>query len=123
MDIDVADDWPYNPTEEQMIRQHAHLINEENRLLRDEVARYRQHLAKLIDMHNTASVERDRLSVKLRDAESRVSDLLRKAADSWGKINSQQYVINQHREVMREAGIGPESWGERLSNRVEPASD
>ncbi|AVI85584.1 MULTISPECIES: hypothetical protein [Pseudomonas syringae group] len=108
MDIDVADDWPYNPTEEQMIRQHAHLINEENRLLRDEVARYRQHLAKLIDMHNTASVERDRLALKLRETESRVSDLLRSAAESWGKINSQQYVIDQHRTVMREAGI---TWG------------
>lgn len=111
MYIEIADDWPYNPTEEEMIRQHAHLVSEENRLLSAEVARYRNHLAKVIDMHNTASVERDRHALKLREAESRVSDLLRSAADAWGKINTQQYVIDQHRAVMREAGISPERWG------------
>ncbi|WP_122518146.1 hypothetical protein [Pseudomonas viridiflava] len=97
-------------------RQHAHLVSEENRLLRAEVARYRNHLAKVIDMHNTASVERDRLALKLRETESRVSDLLRSAADSWGKINSQQYVIDQHRAVMREAGISPERWGAQVES-------
>ncbi|MBC3953605.1 MULTISPECIES: hypothetical protein [Pseudomonas] len=39
MDIEVTDDWPCNPTEEQMIRQHVNLVSEENRLLPDEVAR------------------------------------------------------------------------------------
>ncbi|MEE5046318.1 hypothetical protein V2J81_23450 [Pseudomonas alliivorans] len=115
MDIEFADDWPYNPTEEEMIRQHAHLVSEENRLLRDEVARYRNHVAKLIDMHNTVSLERDRLTVKLREADSRVSDLLHGACESWKTINSQQYVIDQHRAVMREAGIGPEKWGSKAS--------
>ncbi|KKI25666.1 Uncharacterized protein AC502_1299 [Pseudomonas syringae pv. maculicola] len=62
-------------------------------------------------MHNTVSVERDRLALKLRETESRVSDLLRSAADSWGEINTQKYVIDQHRAVMREAGISPERWG------------
>ncbi|KAA8694835.1 hypothetical protein F4W67_14660 [Pseudomonas caricapapayae] len=40
-----------------------------------------------------------------------MSDLLRDACDSWATINSQKYVIAQHREVMREAGISPERWG------------
>ncbi|AAO57395.1 hypothetical protein PSPTO_3931 [Pseudomonas syringae pv. tomato str. DC3000] len=40
-----------------------------------------------------------------------MSDLLRSAADSWGEINTQKYVIDQHRAVMREAGISPERWG------------
>ncbi|MCF5708998.1 hypothetical protein GIV19_17080 [Pseudomonas syringae] len=47
----------------------------------------------------------------MRETESRVSDLLRSAADSWGEINTQKYVIDQHRAVMREAGISPERWG------------
>ncbi|MBM1207292.1 MULTISPECIES: hypothetical protein [Pseudomonas syringae group] len=116
MSIEFADDWPYNPTEEQMIRQHAHLVNEENRLLRDEVARYRNHLAKLIDMHNTASVERDKLSLKLREAESRISDLLRKASESWGTIDTLKRVISQHQEIMMLAGISPAKWGGKVES-------
>ncbi|KWS41647.1 hypothetical protein [Pseudomonas syringae] len=42
MNIDYAEDWPFCPTEEQMLKQHAHLVAEENRLLRDEVDRYRK---------------------------------------------------------------------------------
>ncbi|KPB49738.1 hypothetical protein ALP73_01793 [Pseudomonas coronafaciens pv. garcae] len=74
MNIDYAEDWPFCPTEEQMLKQHAHLVSEENRLLRDEVDRYRRHFTKLINMHNDAALERDKLRVKLRDAESRISD-------------------------------------------------
>ncbi|KAA8698101.1 hypothetical protein F4W67_02175 [Pseudomonas caricapapayae] len=43
-----------------------------------------------------------------------MSDLLRDACDSWATINSQKYVIDQHREVMRSAGINPERWGEKV---------
>ncbi|MCW6056356.1 hypothetical protein K7K06_11900 [Pseudomonas sp. 17] len=42
MNINYAEDWPFYPTEEQMLKQHAHLVAEENRLLRDEVDRYRK---------------------------------------------------------------------------------
>ncbi|AVX22770.1 Uncharacterized protein ALO42_01093 [Pseudomonas syringae pv. atrofaciens] len=66
-----------------MLKQHAHLVSEENRLLRDEVDRYRKHVTKLIDMHNDAALERDKLRIKLRDADSRISDLLRDACNSW----------------------------------------
>ncbi len=59
------------------------LVSEENRLLRDEVDRYRKHVTKLIDMHNDAALERDKLRIKLRDADSRISDLLRDACNSW----------------------------------------
>ncbi|WP_338134204.1 hypothetical protein [Pseudomonas viridiflava] len=94
MDTDIADDWAYNPTEEQMIRQRAHIVNEENRLLRSEVSRYRQHLAKMIDMHSTASAEREKLSTKLKAADSRISDLLRNASDSPG---SDRFTETHHR--------------------------
>ncbi|WP_234778923.1 hypothetical protein [Pseudomonas amygdali] len=96
-----------------MLKQHAHLVAEENRLLRDEVDRYRKHVTKLIDMHNDAALERDKLRIKLRDAGNRISDLLRATCESWKTINSQKYVIDQHREVMRLAGISHERWGER----------
>ncbi len=114
MNVDYAEDWPFCPTEEQMLKQHGHLVSEENRLLRDEVDRYRKHVTKLIDMHNDAALERDKLRIKLRDADSRISDLLRDSCNSWATINSQKYVIDQHREVMRGAGISPERWGEKV---------
>ncbi|KPY92044.1 Uncharacterized protein ALO43_03375 [Pseudomonas tremae] len=110
MNIDYAEDWAFLP-HGGADAQYAHLISEENRLLRDEVDRYRRHVTKLINMHNDAALERDKLRVKLRDAESRISDLLRDACDSWKTINSQKYAIDQYREVMRVAGIGPERWG------------
>ncbi|MEE4573916.1 hypothetical protein V2L07_14165 [Pseudomonas alliivorans] len=123
MDTDIADDWAYNPTEEQMIRQRAHIVNEENRLLRAEVGRYRQHLAKMIDMHNTVSAEREKLSTKLRAADSRIADLLRGASDSWNRIDSLERVIDRHRQLLRAADISPEKWGENPSGCAEPESD
>ncbi|MBP0943298.1 hypothetical protein V2K16_24290 [Pseudomonas alliivorans] len=123
MDIDTLDDWPYNPTEEQMIRQHAHLVSEENRLLRDEVSRYRQHLAKIIDMHGTAYEERDKLVAKLRAADGRISDLLRAACDSWSEIDTLKRVIDQHRLLLRSANVSPELWGERQPGNAQPHTD
>ncbi|KWS99793.1 MULTISPECIES: hypothetical protein [Pseudomonas syringae group] len=55
MNVDNAEDWPFCPTDEQMLKQHAHLVSEENRLLGDEVSQYRNHVAKLIDMHICAA--------------------------------------------------------------------
>ncbi|MCF8979998.1 MULTISPECIES: hypothetical protein [Pseudomonas syringae group] len=116
MDTDIADDWAYNPTEEQMIRQRAHIVSEENRLLRSEVSLYRQHLAKMIDMHSTASAEREKLSTKLKAADSRISDLLRNASDSWGQIDSLKRIIDHHRQLLRTSDISPEKWGENPSH-------
>ncbi|AAY37799.1 hypothetical protein [Pseudomonas syringae] len=113
MNIDYAEDWPLCPTEEQMLKQHAHLVSEENRLLRDEVDRYRNHVTKLIDMHNDAALERDRLRIKLRDADSRISNLLREACDSWKQTNSLEQVIEQHRLLLRNANVDPVMWGGR----------
>ncbi|WP_413818000.1 hypothetical protein [Pseudomonas viridiflava] len=99
-----------------MIRQRAHIVSEENRLLRSEVSRYRQHLAKMIDMHSTASAEREKLSTKLKAADSRISDLLRNASDSWGQIDSLKRIIDHHRQLLRTADISPEKWGENPSH-------
>ncbi|ODJ91655.1 hypothetical protein BB779_06250 [Pseudomonas viridiflava] len=123
MDTDIADDWAYNPTEEQMIRQRAHIVSEENRLLRSEVSRYRQHLAKMIDMHSTASAEREKLSTKLKAADSRISDLLRNASDSWGQIDSLKRIIDHHRQLLRTADISPEKWGENPPHGAQSESE
>ncbi|KPX59443.1 hypothetical protein LCH33_002956 [Pseudomonas amygdali] len=112
MNIDYAEDWPFCPTEEQMLKQHAHLVVEENRLLRDEVDRYRKHVTKLIDMHNDAALERDKLRIKLRDADNRISDLLREACESWKQSNSLEQVIEQHRLLLRNANVDPVMWGD-----------
>ncbi|AHG41149.1 hypothetical protein N018_13420 [Pseudomonas syringae CC1557] len=110
MNIDYAEDWPFCPTEEQMLKQHAHLVSEENRLLRDEVDRYRKHVTKLVDMHNDAALERDKLRIKLKAADSRISDLLRDSCDSWGKIDSLKRILHQHRTLLLDAGVSSENW-------------
>ncbi|KPZ25532.1 hypothetical protein [Pseudomonas coronafaciens] len=114
IDLDYAEDWSFL-SHGGADAQYAHLISEENRLWRDEVDRYRIHVTKLVDMHNDAALERDKLRVKLTDADSRISDLLREACDSWKTIKSQKYVIDQHREVMRVVGISPKDGVTRMS--------
>ncbi|WP_346399048.1 hypothetical protein [Pseudomonas syringae] len=110
MNIDYAEDWPFCPTEDQMIKQQVHLVSEENRLLRDEVDRYRIHVTKLIDIHNDAALERDQLRIKLREADNRISDLLRAECDSWKLKNSLERVIEQHRALLRDAGVSYVMW-------------
>ncbi|MCA5967434.1 hypothetical protein [Pseudomonas sp. P129] len=111
MNIDYAEDWPLCPTEDQMMKQQVHLVSEENRLLRDEVDRYRMHVTKLIDIHNDAALERDKLRIKLREADNRISDLLRTECESWKLKNSLERVIEQHRVLLRGAGVSPIMWG------------
>jgi regulator of replication initiation timing len=78
-----------------MQRQHTHLIEEECRLLQEELTRYRQNTAKLVDMHAELTVERNALRTKLAEANTRVSDCLREAAEDWKRINSLQTVAEQ----------------------------
>ncbi|MCD5996520.1 hypothetical protein KDX38_23300 [Pseudomonas sp. CDFA 602] len=118
--IDYAEDWPGSPSEHDMLRQHAHLISEENRLLQAEVTRYRKNLAKLIDMHNEASLERDRLRLKVRELESRVSQLLLDASNSWKEIHSLKGVIDQHRSLLVTANVDPAMWGQREASKSSP---
>ncbi len=76
MDIDYeADDRPDEFTREEMLEQHAHLLEEECRMLNEELSRYRKNMAKLIDMHNTASIQRDKLRAELTAANDHISRL------------------------------------------------
>jgi regulator of replication initiation timing len=111
MDIDFADDWLGSPTDEQMLRQHAHLVTEENLLLRIEVNRYRNHVARLVDMHAQVTKERDGLRKELADANGRISDLLRTACENWKRVNSLQYCLEQREALLMQHNVPPKMWG------------
>lgn len=96
MDIDYdAENWPFSPTPEEMQCQHIHLIEQECRLLQEELSRYRQNTAKLVEMHSEITAERNMLRTKLAEANTRISDCLRSAAEDWARINSLQMVVSQ----------------------------
>lgn len=60
------DEWSAEFTREEILKQHVHLIEEENRLLQDELSRYRKNMPKLVDMHNDVTVVRDKLRAELK---------------------------------------------------------
>ena len=61
MDADYGiDEWPDGFTREEILEQHAHLLEEECRMLNEELSRYRKNMAKLIDMQSGVSAERDK---------------------------------------------------------------
>ncbi|MCQ2994001.1 hypothetical protein NLO95_07710 [Pseudomonas syringae] len=96
MDIDYdAENWPFSPTPEEMQRQHVHLIEQECRLLQEELSRYRQNTAKLVEMHSEITAERNMLRTKLAEANTRVSECLRTAAEDWKRINSLKMIASQ----------------------------
>lgn len=111
MDIDFADDWLGSPTDEQMLRQHAHLVTEENLLLRIEINRYRNHVARLVDMHAQVTKERDGLRKELAEANGRISDLLRTACENWKTVNSLQYCLEQREALLMQHNVPPRMWG------------
>ncbi|WP_342655038.1 hypothetical protein [Pseudomonas sp. F3-2] len=74
-----AEDWPDIPTQEEMMRQHIHLIELECQMLQEELSRYRKNVAKLIDIHNEVTIERDKLRAELKGASERIGKLNTKA--------------------------------------------
>lgn len=63
-----------------MLEQQSRLLVEECHLLQRELDRCRKNLAKLIDMHNVVSTERDRLRADLAKTTTRLSDCFRESS-------------------------------------------
>jgi len=95
-------EWPDEFTREEMLEQQSNLLIEECRMLQDEVSRYRQNLAKLIDMNATVTSERDNLRKTLGAAERRVSELIADKYEQSRRIGSLQSIIDQHKMLLRE---------------------
>jgi len=94
-------EWPDEFTREEMLEQQSRLLIEECHLLQLEVSRYRQNIAKLIDMNATVTAERDKLEKSLAEAEATVSRLFTEAYGHSREIGSIERVPDQHRAVMR----------------------
>lgn len=102
MEIDFeADDWPDCPTTEQMQRQHIHLIEEENRLIQEELSRFRKHVVKLVDMHTEVSVERDNARRDLAQARAQLSDCLREKSALGNQVRGLEKCRDQLDEIHR----------------------
>ncbi|WP_431746547.1 hypothetical protein [Pseudomonas sp.] len=65
-------EWPDEFTREEMLEQQSRLLTQECHMLQKELSRYRKNMAKLIDMHNDMTVERDMLRAQLRERNSHV---------------------------------------------------
>ena len=109
-DIDYAEDWPDQPTDEEMTRHHLFLVEQEVRLLEIELARYRNHVARLVDMHAKVSGERDDMRKQLAQANERISDLLRNDCETWKKINSLQNQLAQRGALLTQYKVPDRMW-------------
>lgn len=92
---DLADDWPRDYTREEMLEQQLRLLAEECHLLQRELARNRRNLAKLVDMHNQALIDRDRLRSDLAATTTRLSDCLRENSILGNRVSGLEVCRNQ----------------------------
>lgn len=96
-----AENWPDNPTREEMMRQHIHLLEEECRLFQLELNRYRKNLAKLIDIHTDVTIERDKIRAELKQTEARLSDCLRENSSLSNRIGGLEGCRDQLEEIYK----------------------
>jgi len=68
-----ASEWPDEFTREEMLEQQNVLLIEECRMLQEDLTRYRQNLAKMVDLNAVATTERDRLRRQLDEHISELS--------------------------------------------------
>lgn len=76
-----AEDWLGNPTREEMLEQHAKLVEAECNSMRLEIDRYRKNQAKLVAMLTAAVSERDQFKREL-DATGKQLTVLREQIDA-----------------------------------------
>ncbi|WP_296254893.1 MULTISPECIES: hypothetical protein [unclassified Pseudomonas] len=86
MDFTPEPEWPDEFSREEMLEQHAHLLEEECRMFQQELSRYRKNMARLIAMHTDVSIERDSLRAELKETATRLSDTLRDYAALANRI-------------------------------------
>jgi predicted nuclease with TOPRIM domain len=76
MTIDYdAENWLGNPTREEVLEQHAKLVEAECNCMRLEFGRFRKNQATLVDMLTTTIGERDRLRKELGSATRQLAAL------------------------------------------------
>lgn len=104
-----AASWPDEFTREEMLEQQNVLLIEECRMLQEDLTRYRQNLAKMVDLNSIATTERDKLRRQLDEHISELSRMRLDACEGWKTINSLKRVIGQKDVVMRQFKI-PEQY-------------
>ncbi|WP_296258449.1 MULTISPECIES: hypothetical protein [unclassified Pseudomonas] len=109
------DDWPDEFTREEMLEQHAHLLEEECRMFNEELSRYRKNMAKLIDMHAEASVERDKLRAELAAANAHISRMNNEAYERGRTIGALKGILSQREAVMRQFNVPQVYFGSPLT--------
>lgn len=92
-------DWPDEFTREEMLEQHARLLEEECRMFQKALSRYRKNMAKLIDMHSDVSAERDKLRAELKETATRLSDTLRENSALANRIGGLESCREQLEEI------------------------
>ncbi|WP_110949065.1 hypothetical protein [Pseudomonas bohemica] len=100
MTIDYdAENWPGNPTPEEIMRRYVHLLEEECHDLQTELVRHRKNQDKLIDMHNELAIERNSLRAKLKETEARLSDCLCENALMGNRIRGLESCRDQLEQI------------------------
>lgn len=112
MDADYGiDEWPDEFTREEMLEQHAHLLEEECRMLNEELSRYRKNMAKLVGMHSDISVERDKLRAELTAANTYIAELRNDSYERGRTIGALKTILTQRDAVMRQFQIPEDYFG------------
>jgi chromosome segregation ATPase len=112
MDADFgSDDWSDEFTREEMLEQHAHRLEEECRMLNEELSRYRKNMAKLIDMHGTASGDCEKLRIALAAAKADISRLHNDTYERGRTIGALKAILSQRDSVMRQFGVPEDYFG------------
>jgi len=100
-----ADSWPDEFTREEMIEQQNILLLAECRMLQGDLTRYRQNLAKVVDMHAAVTIERDKLAADVKKMTAEISRQNIQCSEYWRQIDSMKRVLHQRETVMREHGV------------------
>jgi regulator of replication initiation timing len=104
-----ASEWPDEFIREEMLEQQNVLLIEECRMLQEDLTRYRQNLAKMVDQNAIVTAERDRLRRQLDEHISELSKMRLSACEDWKSINRMKRVIAQRDELLRQFKV-PEQY-------------
>jgi len=117
-------EWPDEFTHEEMLEQQSRLLIEECRVLQDEVSRHRKNIAKLVDINNQVTKERETLRVDLAKAKETIAQLNAESYENSREVESLKTKLGQHKAVMREHKIPgyyfEPDWGDPLPVKVIP---
>ncbi|WP_062390435.1 hypothetical protein [Pseudomonas abietaniphila] len=117
-------EWPDEFTREEMLEQQSRLLIEECRVLQDEVSRHRKNIAKLVDINNQVTKEREMLRVDLAKAEETIARLNAESSDTLREVRLLKTRLDQHKAILREHKVPgyyyEPDWGAPLPVNVIP---